>query len=89
MVDKWDYELQKYVEYDLPKGACLFQNALDNNVVCAECGKELAYGDCYTSRTIQDSMGFGYGICVDCYDKEFELEIHSINERRKKRNKLK
>ena len=78
MAEKWDYELQRYIEYELPKGASLFQADLDTIVECAECGKELTFGQCYTSRTIHSPLGFGYGVCEECYEKEFELEIKEI-----------
>lgn len=34
---------------------------------CVNCGKELKYGDCYTSRIYYTASGFGYTECHDCY----------------------
>ena len=38
----------------------------------AQCGKELKYGDTYTSLEIHTAMGFGYGVCEDCYEFEWK-----------------
>ena len=43
---------------------------MDKIVNCANCGKELKFGECYTSKTIHTEIGMGYGVCEECYDKE-------------------
>jgi hypothetical protein len=40
-------------------------------LVCAECGCELAFGESYTSRLIHNDLGFGYAVCPRCYEAEF------------------
>lgn len=40
-------------------------------VNCPHCGKELEYGNCYTSLEIHTEMGFGYGVCEKCYEEEW------------------
>ena len=39
---------------------------------CADCGKQITYGDCYTSLTIHTNTGMGYPVCEKCYKKEWE-----------------
>jgi len=34
----------------------------------------MVYGDGYTSKTIHNSVGFGYPVCEKCYNKELEEE---------------
>ena len=41
-------------------------------VNCAQCGKELVYADSYTSLEVQTPLGFGYAVCADCYEKEWQ-----------------
>jgi len=43
---------------------------MDKIVNCANCGKELKFGECYTSKTIHTEIGMGYGVCEECYNKE-------------------
>ena len=41
-------------------------------VNCPQCGKELPYGETYTSKEIHNWVGLGYGVCEECYEKECE-----------------
>lgn len=50
-----------------------YSNDMDEIVACAACGKPLKFGDAYTSRKIQSNAGFGFAVCEDCYEKEFEV----------------
>ena len=43
-------------------------------VNCAECGKEMQYGEGYTSGLIHTSGGMGYCVCESCYEKELQVE---------------
>jgi transcription elongation factor Elf1 len=45
---------------------------LDEIINCADCGKQVTYGDCYTSLTIHTNTGMGYPVCEKCYEKEWE-----------------
>ena len=51
-----------------------YSSDLDAVVACAACGKALKFGDAYTSRKILSTTGFGYAVCEDCYEKEFEVK---------------
>lgn len=71
---KWNYKTKKYDEYTLPEGATTFASDLDAVVNCASCGKQMKYGDGYTSMEIHTpSSGFGYIVCSDCYDREIAI----------------
>lgn len=68
---KWIPDKKDYIPYDLPDGACLYTDNMEQEVACCQCGKKVKYGDCYTSRTIHTpNGGFGYAECEDCYFKD-------------------
>lgn len=68
---KWIPDKHDYILYDLPDGACLYTDDMEQEIACCQCGKKVKYGDCYTSRTIHTpNVGFGYAECEDCYFKD-------------------
>lgn len=70
MAHKWNEKTKQYERYELPPGAACFSTDMDKLVSCAYCGNQITYGSGYTSRRIHTSMGLGYCICADCYEKE-------------------
>lgn len=63
----------KYVPYELPVGASLYETDMDKEISCCKCGRKVKYGDTYTSREIHTDLGIGYAECEDCY---FEDKTH-------------
>lgn len=61
-------EILKKYDNDLYEYYC----EMDDIIACAACGKLLKFGDSYTSRKILSNGGFGFAVCEDCYEKEFE-----------------
>ena len=50
----------------------LMTNDMDEIVNCCQCGKEIRFGDCYTSMQVHNALGLGYAVCKNCYyDKEW------------------
>lgn len=72
LAQKWDSEKKEYEKYDIPKDwyTPLVVYCMETTINCASCGKELNYGDSYTSRIIHTPAGFGYNVCESCYNKE-------------------
>lgn len=76
---RWDFDLHEYVNYDIPKDwkcRCI-SNDLSEKINCASCGKELTFGESYTSCEIFDDSGFwGMNVCEECsrisLDKKFK-----------------
>lgn len=73
VLNKWNYEKHRYEPYEIPNSwkvpiIC----DLDNIVNCPQCGKELKYGDTFTSLEIHTGVGFGYGVCDKCYQEEWK-----------------
>ncbi len=79
---KWDFEKREYFPVEIPDGSSLFEKDMDEVVSCAECGQPVTFGECYTSRTIHSPYGFGYAVCPECHEKEWEEE-EKANEKEK------
>ena len=75
MVQKWNEQLHSYEPYTLPEGASLYEEDMDKIVSCAACGKQIAFGDGYTSLHIHNRMGMGYAVCESCHDAEIAEQI--------------
>lgn len=41
-------------------------------VNCVRCGKEIMFGDGYTSMQIHNDYGLGYTVCEECHEKEWQ-----------------
>lgn len=73
-IGKWNFQTHKYEPYELPGYSPLLCDDMDEKINCANCGKEVTFGECLTSRRIHTEMGMGYPVCDDCYDEERALE---------------
>lgn len=38
---KWIDEKKEYIPYDLPDGACLYTDNMEQEIACCQCGKRL------------------------------------------------
>jgi hypothetical protein len=45
---------------------------MDEPCNCALCGREMTYGEGYTSLQVHTPTGFGYTVCKDCH---FDVEL--------------
>ena len=73
-LSKWNYKKHKYDDFEVPNNwNCLtYSDDMDKVVNCPHCGKELKFGDTYTSLEIHTNIGFGYGVCKECYQEEWQ-----------------
>ena len=73
-IRKWDYETHSYRKYGVPKDWIIAFCCADMSQIinCAGCGKELPYGETFTSLELHTKTGIGYGVCNECYEKERE-----------------
>ena len=71
---KWNYETHEYEPYKIPDewNVPLITYDMEEIVNCPHCGKELKYGETYTSKEIHNRIGFGFGVCSECYEEEWE-----------------
>lgn len=60
---------------ELPKNwhTPLIADSMNEIINCACCGKELKFGNSFTSMIICDMSGaFGFPVCEECYQKEWK-----------------
>ena len=75
MIQKWNPELHKYEPYDPPPGYITkYENDMDRLINCASCGKQITFGEGYSSLHIHDYFGFGYSVCENCHESELQEE---------------
>lgn len=78
IMKKWNYETHQYEEYKVPSdwNVSMYETDMDKVVNCAECGKQIKYGESYTSQRIYDSAGlFGYAVCRECHKSGLKERI--------------
>lgn len=73
-VNKWIPSEYRYVEIELPAEWNVIVSSDDMEVManCAQCGKLMTFGECYTSLELHTNEGWGYAVCEDCYTEEIE-----------------
>lgn len=71
---KWNYKKHEYELYEVPSDwhCSIYESDMSKTVNCAQCGREIKFGDAYTSNEIHTFMGFGYAVCEECYNEEWE-----------------
>lgn len=71
---KWNYEKHDYDPYEVPDDwkVLSFAFDMDEITVCPHCGKNVKFGDTYTSLEIHTDMGLGYCVCESCYEEEWK-----------------
>lgn len=71
----WLEDENRYIEYDLPKGAELVYQPGMDDVACARCGELMNADYMYTSRQIHNHRGFGYFECEACYSEALKRGV--------------
>ena len=79
-VYKWDFVLREYdeIQKDVSESPTICFD-MEKIVRCINCGREVAYGNCFTSLRWHTEHGFGYPVCEECHRVEWEEE-NSIND---------
>lgn len=74
IVYEWDPIKREYIATYRPDDKQYITFATDMDVVCncVCCGKEMKYGDSYTSRRFHTALGFGYSECEECYKENWK-----------------
>lgn len=82
-LSKWNYEKHKYEPYKVSDtwNCKAYSSDMKEIVNCPHCGRKLEFGDCYTSMEIHTSIGLGYAVCEECYDKEWERKRENEQKR--------
>ena len=82
MLWKWNYETHEYDPFPInPEWYCATNGADDELVNCPHCGWLLPIAKCYTSCEIHEqTYGFGYMVCEECSNEEWERRRKYKNE---------
>lgn len=80
-LNKWNYKKHDYDKYFIPDSwKCkIYSNDMEEIINCPHCGRKLKLGEGYTSLEIHTEIGFGYTVCKECYDKEWERRKNEKN----------
>jgi hypothetical protein len=62
VLNRFNRQKHKYEDYGVPANwnVKCYCNDLEEIVNCAQCGKELKYGYCFTSLEVHTDMGLGF-----------------------------
>lgn len=73
-LQRWDYTLHEYQLFPIPSAwnVVITGEDMEEIINCPTCGKEFKLGDSYTSLEVHTSVGFGFCVCQECYDEEWE-----------------
>lgn len=58
-----------------------YEEDMNEIVNCVCRGKEIRFGECCTSMEIHDMWGFGYAVCLECYQKEIERRFERARDK--------
>ena len=75
-MQRWNFNTREYEPYSVPAdwNCKTYSVDMDEIVNCPHCGRQVAFGECYTSRQIHTEHGFGYAVCESCYEDEWRAE---------------
>lgn len=74
ILSRWDRDAGRYLPHEVPDdwNCKTYSTDMDEIVNCAQCGRELPFGKCFTSLEVHTKVGFGYAVCEPCHGEEFE-----------------
>lgn len=74
---KWIAKEEKYTDIDIDDECSAYEDDMEKMIKCPHCNKYVMYGETYTSRDIytHPSGIFGFAVCSECYQKEWEKEL--------------
>ncbi len=74
---KFNEKEQKYEDYIIPDewNVPLCTDNMEEIINCCQCGKEIRYGDGYTSMQVHNPLGLGYTVCEECHLKEYQERL--------------
>lgn len=82
LLNKWNYQTHSYDPMQIPNdwNCKTYSDDMDEIINCPHCGKQIKFGDGYTSLEIHTHIGFGYIVCEECYNKEWERRKTNDNQ---------
>ena len=74
ILKKWNYKTHQYDDYEVSDNwnCKTYSYDMGEIVNCPHCGKPIPFGYAYTSLEIHTPAGFGYAVCDQCYEDEWQ-----------------
>lgn len=68
-IRKWNEKTKEYDTVEKPDDwdLTLVSEDMDKIINCVNCGREMRFGDGYTSHRYHTKGGFGFNECEECY----------------------
>lgn len=81
-LNKWNCDKHIYEVYEIPDEwrVKVYESDMDALVNCCQCGKEIKFGETYTSQEVHTEMGFGFVVCPECHESEMKRRFGWITE---------
>lgn len=69
MLQRWDEKERQYRPYEVPDDwhVTTYETDMDTTVNCCQCGREVHFGETFTSMQVHTRYGIGYAVCDRCY----------------------
>lgn len=73
-LNKWNYKKHKYEPYEVPDNwdVAEIKSDMDATCNCASCGRQIKFGDSYSSNIFHILLGLSCAVCGECYEKEMK-----------------
>lgn len=77
LLRKWNYDIHEYEPYSVSdEWDCRYSGFDMSEIInCCQCGKEVTFGECYSSQEVHSLMGFGYMVCEECHKIETKRRL--------------
>lgn len=72
ILERWNCKTREYEPYEIPdnRRIAMLCDSMDQVIDCASCGREMTFGEGFTSLEFHAPVGFGYCVCPDCFGEE-------------------
>lgn len=83
LIQKWNEHTGEYQDHTVPDHwkLPLISDSMDELINCVSCGKQIPFGDGYTSHRYHNSYGMGYYECETCYFEYLPTYLAAKTER--------
>lgn len=77
---RWNYSTHEYDPYmpDPSWNIVLFTDNMDEPINCTNCGRDMVFGEGYTSHELHNHVGLGFPVCEACYKDETKRRQEAV-----------
>lgn len=73
---RWSYTDQDYKLVLVPPADYILStDNMEEIITCPNCGKQVTFGQSYTSMEYHTAFGLAYPVCKECYEKEVKARL--------------